>query len=72
MRVTTLGANRHIIPFGNKTARKCVDVEEHKTIIETANEGESIMATNVCRTTYFSKNRVRDMVFITTSAIYVK
>ena len=25
----------------------CVDVEEHKTIIETAKEGESIMATHV-------------------------
>ena len=50
----------------------CVDVEEHKTIIETAKEGESIMATHVCRKTYFVKNRVGDMVSITTSAIYVK
>ena len=50
----------------------CVDVEEHKTIIETATEGESIMATHACRKTYFVKNRVGDMVSITTSAIYVK
>jgi hypothetical protein len=52
----------------------CVDVEEHKTIIETAKEGESIMATHVCRKTYFVKNRVKDMarVSITTSTIYVK
>jgi hypothetical protein len=50
----------------------CVDVEEHKTIIETAKEGESIMATQVCSKTYFVKNRVGDMVSITTSAIYVK
>ncbi len=49
-----------------------VDVEEHKTIIETANEGESIMATHTCSKTYFVKNRVGDMVSITTSAIYVK
>ncbi len=27
----------------------CVDVDEHKTIIETAKEGESIMATHVWR-----------------------
>jgi len=50
----------------------CVDVEEHKTIIETAKEGESIVATHTCRKTYFVKNRVGDMVSITTSAIYVK
>jgi hypothetical protein len=50
----------------------CVDVEEHKTIIETAKEGESIVATHTCRKTYFVKNRVGDMVFITTSALYVK
>jgi hypothetical protein len=50
----------------------CVDVEEHKTIIETAKEGESILATHVCRKTYFVKNRVGDMVSITISAIYVK
>jgi hypothetical protein len=50
----------------------CVDVEERKTIIETGKEGESIMATYVCRKTYFVKNRVGDMVSITTSAIYVK
>jgi hypothetical protein len=50
----------------------CVDVEEHKTIIETAKEGKSIIATHVCRKTYFVKNRVGDMVSITTSAIYVK
>jgi len=39
----------------------CVDVEEHKTIIETAKEGESIMATHSCRKTYFVKNRVGDI-----------
>ncbi len=50
----------------------CVDVEEHRTIIEKAKEGESIIATHVCRKTYFVKNRVGDMVSITTSAIYVK
>ncbi len=50
----------------------CVDVEEHKTIMETSTEGESIMATHVCCKTYFVKNRVGDMVSITTSAIYVK
>jgi hypothetical protein len=50
----------------------CVEVEELKTIIETANEGESIMATHVCRKLYYVKNRVGDMVSITTSAIYVK
>jgi hypothetical protein len=50
----------------------CVDVEEHKTIIEIAKVGESTMATNVCSKTYFVKNRVGDMVSITTSAIYVK
>jgi hypothetical protein len=50
----------------------CVDVEEHKTKIETAKEGESIMATHVtvCRKTYFVKNRVGDMVPITASGIY--
>jgi hypothetical protein len=40
----------------------CVDVEEHKTIIETAKERESIMATQVCCKTYFVKNRVGDIV----------
>jgi hypothetical protein len=49
----------------------CVDVEEHKTIIDTAKEGESIMATYVFRKTFFVKNRIGDMVSIT-SAIYVK
>jgi hypothetical protein len=29
----------------------CVDVEEHKTTIEMAKEGESIMATHVCSKT---------------------
>jgi hypothetical protein len=43
----------------------CVDVEKHKTIIETAQEWESIMAIHV-------KNWVGDVVSITTSAIYVK
>jgi hypothetical protein len=46
----------------------CVDVKEHKTLIETAMEGESIVATHACRKTYFVKNRVGDMVSITTSA----
>ncbi len=51
----------------------CVDVGEHKTTIEIAKVGESTMATNVCSKTYFVKNRVGDMVSITTSesAIYV-
>jgi hypothetical protein len=49
-----------------------VDVEVHKTIIETAKEGESIMAAHVCCKTYFVKNRVGNLVSITTSAIYVK
>ncbi len=44
----------------------CVDVEEHKTIIGTAKEGESIVATHACSKTYFVKNRVGDMVSITT------
>ncbi len=52
--------------------RNCVNVEEHKTKIETAKGGESIMATHVCRKTYFVKKRVGDIVSITTSAIYVK
>ncbi len=48
----------------------CVDVKENKTIIETATskEGESIMATHTCRKTYFVKNRICEMVSITTSA----
>jgi hypothetical protein len=50
----------------------CLDVKEHKTIIETAKKGESIVATHACRKTYFVKNRVGDMVSITTAAIYVK
>ena len=50
----------------------CVDVKEHETIIETAKEGESIVATHACCKTYFVKNRVCDMVSIITSAIYVK
>ncbi len=59
----------------------CIDVEEHKTIIETSKEGESIIATHVCGKTYFVKKLVGDMVTIivtiimvsiTTSAIYVK
>ncbi len=49
-----------------------IDVEEHKTIIETAKERKSMMATHVCRKTYFVKNRAGDMVSIKTSAIYVK
>ncbi len=49
-----------------------VDVKEHKIIIETAKKGESIGATHACRKTYFVKNRVGDMVSITTSAIYMK
>ncbi len=47
-------------------------VEEHKTIIEPAKEGDSIMARHVGSKTYFVMNRVGDMVSITRSAIYVK
>jgi hypothetical protein len=46
-----------------------VDVKEHKTVIETAKEGEFIVA---CRKTFCVKNRVGDMVSITTWAINVK
>jgi hypothetical protein len=47
----------------------CVDVKEHKTIIETAKEGESIVATHACSKTYCVKNRVgdSDIFSITTS-----
>jgi hypothetical protein len=61
-----------VMHCGASITINCVDVEEHKTIMETAKEGESIIATHVCRKTYFVKNRVGDMVSITTSAIYVK
>ncbi len=50
----------------------CVDVKEHKTIIDTAKEGESMVATHACRKTDFVKNWVGDIVSITTSAIYVE
>ena len=50
----------------------CVDVKEHKTIIDTVKEGESMVATHACRKTDFVKNRVGDIVSITPSAIYVK
>jgi hypothetical protein len=50
----------------------CVDVKQHKTIIETAKEGESKRATHVCSKFYFVKNRVGDMGSITTLALYVK
>ncbi len=45
-----------------------VDVKEHRTKIETAKEGKSIVATHRCCRTYFVKNRVGEMVSITTSA----
>ncbi len=44
----------------------CVDVKEHKTTIARAKEGEFIVATHACRKTSFVKNRVGDMVYITT------
>ncbi len=50
----------------------CVDAEGPQIIIETAKEGQSMMATHVCRKTYSVKNRVGDMVSITASTIYFK
>ncbi len=50
----------------------CVDVKEHKTIIETAKEEKSIVGTHACSAlpcckTYYVKNRVGDIFSITTS-----
>ena len=42
------------------------------TIIETAKDGEGMTATHSCKKTYFVKNRVGDIISITTPAIYVR
>jgi hypothetical protein len=42
---------------------------EHMTIIATAKEGEPIVAIHTCRRKYFVKNRVGEMVSITTLAM---
>ena len=50
----------------------CEDVELKITKIETAKEAESIMASHTCRKTHFVRNRLGEVVSITTLAIYVK
>ena len=47
----------------------CADIEEKITKVETAKEGEGMTATYSCKKTYFVKNRVGEMVTITTPAI---
>ena len=50
----------------------CTDVEVKNTIIETAKDGEGMTATHSCKKTYFVKNRLGDIISITTPAIYVR
>ena len=50
----------------------CADIVEKITTIETAKDGEGMIATHSCKKTYFVKNRVGEMVSITTPAIFVK
>ena len=50
----------------------CTDIAETETLIDTAKEGEGMTATHSCNKTYFVKNRVGEMVTITTPAIFVR
>jgi hypothetical protein len=50
----------------------CSDIEERITTVETAKDGEGMTATHSCNKTYFVRNRVGEVVTITTPAIFVR
>ena len=50
----------------------CADIVEKITTVETAKDGEGMTATHSCNKTYFVRNRVGEMVSITTPAIFVR
>ena len=50
----------------------CTDIVEKITTVETAKDGEGMTATHSCIKTYFVRNRVGEMVTITTPAIFVR
>lgn len=50
----------------------CSDIVEKETMVDTAKEGEGMTATHSCNKTYFVRNRVGEVVTITTPAIFVR
>ena len=50
----------------------CTDIAEMETLNDTAKEEKGMTATHSCNKTYFVRNRVGEMVTITTPAIFVK